>query len=450
MNSKHPIHPQNLRNSQPPLILAPTKFELNAIRAAVLNLGIPADFDCIGMGPGGVWQWAQSHASARAVNSPPGRTVILAGLAGALDPTLVVGSVRSARMIIGSGADYSRPSPSYAPPLQSTRTIAIASVDKTCGDPACKRALREKTGAGMVDMESAAFAALAAERGWNWGVLRAVSDDHATEVPTWMSSLVRIDGSLNPIAVITAVLSHPSRIAKLVAVGASARHALRELSGELVAFLTKCNHPARTLVFGGTFDPPHRRHAEMVAAAADFLGCAYVVIVPAGQSPLRDGHAAAPSEHRLAMAARAFGGIRGAMIDPREMNRPGDSFTVDTLREIARERGATRDDLVLLIGADQAMQFDLWREWREIDQRLATIAVMPRPPLTADALAVQLADKYSRLGEDGERWKRSVLPFEPLDLSATAIRTRLRAGEGISDLVSLSVEEWIREHGLYA
>ncbi len=450
MNQPTQIHPHTLSNWLPPLILAPTRFELKTIRAELSNLGIPASFDCIGVGPGAVWRWAQSSASTQTARSPAGRTVILAGVAGALDPAFAVGSVRSASMIIGAGSEFSRPSPSYMPPLQSSRTTVIASVDMTCSDSKRKQALRKQTGAGMVDMESAAFAALATERGWNWGVLRAVSDDHATEIPKWMNSLVHNDGSLQVATLATSILFHPSRIARLAAVGASARRALRELSGELAILLTKRHPRRRTLIFGGTFDPPHRRHAEMVAAAAKFLDCDRVVIIPTGHSPLRDGHDAAPNADRLEMARRAFGEVHGAVIDPREMNRSGESFTVDTLREIAGERSANRDDIVLLIGADQALQFDRWKSWREIDHNLATIAIVPRPPLAAAKLATQLAEKFSRLGEDGERWEIAVLPFESVDLSATMVRNRLRANEGISDLVTPAVEDWIRNNGLYA
>ncbi len=441
---------QNPKSLLPPLILVATHFELQSIKSGLGNCGISADFECIGVGPGAVWRWAESKRSTKANDSPTGRTVILAGLAGALDPTFTVATVRSAEMIVGAGADYCRPNPSYSPPLRSHHTTVIASVDKTCADAATKKLLRDQTGAGMVDMESAAFASLATQRRWKWGVFRAVSDDSATDIPPWIASLVRVDGSINVIALATALLTHPTRIAKLAAIGASARHALRELCLELAVILSKYDQPQRTLIFGGTFDPPHRRHAQMVAEAANFLGCNRVIILPAGQSPLREGNAAASAQQRLAMATLAFSKVPGVVIDSREMNRSGESFTVDTLREIARESGASRNDLVLLIGADQALQFDRWKEWREIDHKLATIAIVPRPPLAARDLSAQLDEKFSRLGEDGERWEKSVLPFEAVDLSATEIRSRLRSGQNIGDLVSPEVEAWIRQYGLYA
>lgn len=97
MNFQNPTNEQYPECRLSPLILVPTRFELQAIKSGVGKCGIPADFECIGAGPGAVWRWAESRKSMVAANSPPGRTVILAGLAGALDPTFTVATVRSAK-----------------------------------------------------------------------------------------------------------------------------------------------------------------------------------------------------------------------------------------------------------------------------------------------------------------------------------------------------------------
>lgn len=434
---------------QLPLILSATQFELRAIRSAVERSGIAADFECIGVGPGAVWRWSSSRGSAESVRSPAGRCVILAGIAGALDHTLSFGSVRSASKIIGAGSDFVRPSPSFVPVLQSAQTTIIASVDAIITTPKRKLAIGMETGASLVDMESAAFASIASQREWNWGVLRAVSDDASAEVPEWICSILLNTGSIDMGALLLAIAANPRRAITLVSIGRALRHPLKDLGVAVVAMIRNASRKPRTLVFGGTFDPPHRRHAEVVAAAASELECERVIIVPAGQSPLRDGLTSASTEDRLTMVRRAFAKVRGVEIDTRELHRAGTSFTVDTLKEIAGECQMAREDLILLIGADQAMQFERWKEWREIDLRLATIAVIPRPPHGAAALATQLADKFAALGEDGQRWGASVLPFEAIDLSASHIRDRLRNGLDISDLVDPSVEAWIREHSLY-
>lgn len=436
--------------SRLPLILAPTRFEYSSIKAAVQGHALAAQFECIGIGPGALWRWASSSPSARSDVSPPGRLVILAGLSGALDPALKFGAIASASRIVAAGADFARPSPSFVPPVQGDRTTVIASVDEIITTVARKAALFKSTGAGMVDMESAAFASLASQRGWNWGVIRVVSDDANSDVPDWICTLLRSDGSVDMPAMLAGIAAHPSRLRTLRAIAMGLQTPLKELVREVVAVIEKTARPRRTLVFGGTFDPPHRRHAEMVTSAARLLGCDRIIIVPTGRNPLKSDAAVAHDDDRIAMVQRAFAAARGVEIDTREMHRAGPSFTVNTLREIAKERGLRRDNLVLLIGSDQALQFDQWKEWREIDRTLATIAVVARPPNHPSELTESLAAKFSKLGEDGKRWKDAVLPLEPIDVSASAVRNRLRSGQAIDDLVQPEVETWIREHMLYS
>ncbi len=433
----------------PPLILAAMDIERRGLQAAVARAGIAADFDTIGVGPGAVIRWSQVHGSALDRSAPRGRRVILAGLAGALSPTLRFGAVHSAREIIDAGAQGARPSARYFPPVAEPRGELLASVDCVCADPAAKRALRDASGATMVDMESAAFAAIASVRGWNWSVLRAISDDAEQELAHWVIGLVHDDGSTNCVAV-ARTLMHPSRAVVLMHIARAAHRAIDALSSALVARLNRESRSARTLVFGGTFDPPHRVHRDLVARAAALLGCDSIVIVPAGQNPLRLEHRAASNADRLEMTRLAFAGVAGVSIDTRELHREGPSFTVETLRQLAFEQSLGRDDLVLLIGADQAMQFDRWKSWREIDESVATIAVVPRAPHDARELAALLSRTFSALGSDGPRWERAVLPIDPVDLSATQVRARLRARESITDLVCPEVEAFIRVRGLYA
>ncbi|MSQ90452.1 MAG: nicotinate (nicotinamide) nucleotide adenylyltransferase [Phycisphaerales bacterium] len=438
-----------------PLILAPTDFEMGAVAAAVFKCGIHAEFATIGVGPGAVVRWSQRDPLASSQRSPRGRRVILAGLAGGLDPRHAVGSVHRASRIIACGAEHARPSAVYWVPAQSRDGVTIASVDRIYGRVEHKRLLHAKTGAALVEMESAAFAMLASARGWNWQVIRAVSDDAESALPGWIAKLLNDDGSMSRTGLIATAL-RPSRWRALLKIGTDAKFAAEALGGGLVELLCERGVASvpqattRTLVFGGTFDPPHCHHRAIVAAAAKLLGCDSIIIVVAGQAPLRTDLAAASSADRLEMARLAFADLRDVEIDAREVNRAGASFTVDTLRELASERGLSRESLVLLIGGDQALQFEQWNEWRAIDNSLATIAVVARPPLDADSLRAKLGQKFSGLGADGPRWERAVLPLESLDCSASAVRARLRDGQPIGDLVCAEVESWIRQRGLYA
>jgi nicotinate-nucleotide adenylyltransferase len=161
-------------------------------------------------------------------------------------------------------------------------------------------------------------------------------------------------------------------------------------------------------------------------------------VFPTGQA-WHKARALTGAAHRLAMAKLAFGSVPGAVVDDRELQRSGPTYTVDTLRELhAAEPDAT---LLLVVGADQAEALHSWRESGEIT-RLATIAVAARarpdphaPPFDASRLR-------------GGQWTSVELPSMPV--SATQIRALVAAGQGIDHLVPPGVASYIAHNHLYA
>lgn len=201
---------------------------------------------------------------------------------------------------------------------------------------------------------------------------------------------------------------------------------------------------AITLVYGGTFDPPHAVHARIASMAADALSATRIVVLPAGVNPQRASTPPAPAEHRLAMARLAFAGDPRVTIDDREMRRGGASYTVDTVAELAHERPSER--LRLLIGGDQALNFHTWREPARIES-LAEPVVAPRPPLDAPALRAALLE---RLGAEADRWMPRVLDLPPSEASSTDARATLARGERPHPSIVLpSVSDYALRHGLY-
>lgn len=185
----------------------------------------------------------------------------------------------------------------------------------------------------------------------------------------------------------------------------------------------------RVGVFGGSFDPVHHGHLIVAAEALRALGLAAVRFVPAGEQPFKRDRLVAAAAHRLAMLELGVAGVPGFVVDPQECRRPGPSYTVDTLRALR----ATLPDasLSLLIGSDAAQDFPQWREVAAI-RELAHVVVLTRPGAMAPAGVGQ------------------TLPVPAIDISATAIRERSRAGESIRFLVPDAVARYIAEHRLYA
>jgi nicotinate-nucleotide adenylyltransferase len=185
-------------------------------------------------------------------------------------------------------------------------------------------------------------------------------------------------------------------------------------------------------IFGGSFDPPHLGHLLPVIDAAETLGLDAVKFVPAAVQPFKVGRATAPPTDRLAMTERLVAGIPGFSADPTETERPGLSFTVDTLAAISAARPDA--ELVLLLGADAFALFDQWREPERIRQ-LAAVAVMVRGeevvPAVAKAAGVQL------------------LQSRRVDISSTELRARVAAGRTIRGFTPDAVADYIAERRLY-
>ncbi|AEG93212.1 nicotinate-nucleotide adenylyltransferase [Ramlibacter tataouinensis] len=199
------------------------------------------------------------------------------------------------------------------------------------------------------------------------------------------------------------------------------------------------NRPAigRVGMFGGAFDPPHRAHVGLAAAAVGQLQLDQLRIFPTGQA-WHKARALSAGEHRLAMAQEAFADVPRAVVDGRELARSGPTYTVETLRELRAEFPGA--ELMLVIGADQA---EALHGWRDSDQiiRLATICIAAR------ARPEPAAAPFDPQKLPGVRWRPVELP--PMPVSATGIRARVAAGQDIAELVPPGVARYIDRHHLY-
>ena len=106
------------------------------------------------------------------------------------------------------------------------------------------------------------------------------------------------------------------------------------------------NHAKRLGIFGGSFDPPHIAHIALAKHAVEQFELAELRIIPTGD-PWHKDRTLTPSPHRLAMTRLAFAEVPQAVVDPREIDREGATYTVDTLEELKAE--APEADLLSLI-----------------------------------------------------------------------------------------------------
>lgn len=199
----------------------------------------------------------------------------------------------------------------------------------------------------------------------------------------------------------------------------------------------------RVGLFGGAFDPPHHAHAALARAALDALALARLHIVPTGGAwhktrPLSEG------AHRLAMCRLAFGGDARIVIDPRELQRDGPSYTVDTLAELRAQYPQAA--LFLLIGADQAAAFHTWHRAADI-LSIATVSIAVRADSTSAGAVFDPENPLPGLPGVAARVHR--LPLPPMPHSATDVRRRVATGLPIGHLVAPAVAGYIADHHLY-
>lgn len=203
-------------------------------------------------------------------------------------------------------------------------------------------------------------------------------------------------------------------------------------------------------VFGGTFDPIHFGHLRCAWEAAVALD-APVHMVPAGEPPHRRPPSASP-EQRWEMLTLALAGQKRLFADPRELERSGPSYTIDTLASMAAEHPGAA--LCLIVGADAAGGLERWHRWREVlDQAHLVVLTRPGSPgRFAGALARTLAgrevDSPAALARTGPPALLK-LPVTALDISASAIRRAWRTGAEPRYLTPPAVHEYIARRRIY-
>lgn len=190
--------------------------------------------------------------------------------------------------------------------------------------------------------------------------------------------------------------------------------------------------PQRIGLFGGSFDPVHLGHVMVARTALEELHLDRLCIIPASQSPFKPDQQPAPADARTQLLRLAFDGQASCEIDTQEVERDGVSYTIDTARAYAdRYSGA---ELFYLIGADHVPTLPEWREAGALAS-MVTFVVVPRP-------GEPVADFPGP-------FRGRVLRGQPMEISASDIRQRLRDGKKINHLTPPRVAEALETMHLY-
>ncbi len=205
-------------------------------------------------------------------------------------------------------------------------------------------------------------------------------------------------------------------------------------------------------VLGGTFDPIHLGHLRPALDCLQALGLEELRFIPLNLAVHRP-QPQAPAALRLAMLEAAVAGQAGFRIDTRELERPGGSYSHDTLKSLRADLGEHRP-LCLLVGSDAFRGFLDWYRPREILD-LAHLVVMRRPgvtgPLSPGLEALSAA--HARVDPDALRarpagtiWFQDVTQ---MDIASTRVRGLIKGGSSARYLVPDPVLRIIEETGVY-
>ncbi|MGN6084469.1 nicotinate-nucleotide adenylyltransferase [Trinickia sp.] len=226
--------------------------------------------------------------------------------------------------------------------------------------------------------------------------------------------------------------------------------------------------PRRVGLLGGTFDPIHNGHLALARRFAEQLALTELVLLPAGQPYQKSGVSAA--RHRLAMTRAAAASLVlpgvAVTVATDEIEQTGPTYTVDTLARWRAREGANAS-LSLLIGADQLLRLDTWRDWRRLFE-FAHIGAATRPGFDLSSLSPALASELGPRRADAATLRSTsaghllIDDTLALDVSATDIRAHVKArlahenagqagaaSAAAAEPIPQAVWDYILQHHLY-
>ena len=184
-------------------------------------------------------------------------------------------------------------------------------------------------------------------------------------------------------------------------------------------------------VLGGTFDPPQNGHISVAQAVMDKLRLDHVLFVPAGD-PWQKEEEATPTQ-RVEMVSLAIAAFDDFSVSTVDVDRSGPTYTVDTLRDLARIYPDS--ELFFILGDEAFSGIETWKDYEDLAQ-LATFIVVSRHDMSVEVPA-KLSPSVN------------LLEISALPISSTLCRERIANGQSLDGLVPDTVGQYIEEHQLY-
>ena len=200
---------------------------------------------------------------------------------------------------------------------------------------------------------------------------------------------------------------------------------------------------SKTGVLGGTFDPIHLGHLIIAEDVRQRLGLKEVLFIPAGHPwlKLKVEKPVSEAEHRLAMVKLAIASDPYFRVSTIEIERPGLSYSIDTVLELKAKLGAGAE-IYFIVGPDAMAEFPQWKEPARLLENCQVVGIGRPRHVEADLHILDLSIP-------GASRRIVMMDVPQIDISSTDIRNRVAQGLSIRYLVPEAVERYIIEHKLY-
>lgn len=197
-------------------------------------------------------------------------------------------------------------------------------------------------------------------------------------------------------------------------------------------------------IFGGTFDPVHLGHLIVAEQCREQAQLQQVWFLPAARPPNKLDRPVTPFARRVEMLELALAGQLAFRVEELERERPGPSYTADTLRELAQQHPAA--EWYFVVGSDSLRDLPNWYRPAQIVQ-LATLLVVARPGWNLEADEENARQNLATALGTPVRLHVVTMPL--IDIASSDLRVRAQAGRSLRYLVPRAVECYIGEKELY-
>lgn len=192
----------------------------------------------------------------------------------------------------------------------------------------------------------------------------------------------------------------------------------------------------KVAIFGGSFNPVHNGHLNLVLQAQKQFDFDCIKVIPTFQSPFGSITTELTDVDRMEMLKETFKKYSFVEIDDQEIKRKGISYTVDTVKEVSK----TAKEVFLIIGMDQFVVFDKWKSYEQI-LRKVQLLVCHRSGISRKNISSSIIKKFYK--------KIHYIKLDNMDMSSSDIRRRLQKGLSVDNLIPSVVKEWIVRKNLY-